>query len=33
VNGWFKVDLVGDVEVILPALSQHNLNRFFSAQI
>jgi len=28
VNGWFKVDLVGDVEVILPALSQYNLNRF-----
>jgi len=32
VNGWFKVDLVGDVKV-LPALSQYNLNRFFLAQI
>jgi len=28
-----KVDLVGDAEVILPALSQYNLNRFFLAQI
>jgi len=28
-----KVDLVGDVEVILPDLSQYNLNRFFLAQI
>jgi len=25
--------LVGDVEVILPALSQYNWNRFFLAQI
>jgi len=30
VNGWFKVDLVGDVKVFWPALSQYNLNPFFS---
>jgi len=29
VNGWFKVDLVGDVEVILPTLGQYNLEPFF----
>jgi len=28
-----KVDLVGDVKVFLPAISQYNLNRFFLAQI
>jgi len=33
VNGWFKGDLVDDVKVFLPVLSQYNLNRFFLAQI
>ena len=33
VSDWFKVDLLGDVKVFLPALSQYNLNRFFLAQI
>ena len=33
VSGWFKLDLLGDVKVFLPALSQYNLNRFFLAQI
>jgi len=33
VSGWLKVDLLGDVKVFLPALSQYNLNRFFLAQI
>jgi len=33
VNNWFKVDLVGDVNVFLPALSQYNLHRFFLVQI
>jgi len=33
VSGWFKVDLLGDVKVFLPALSQYTLNRFFLAQI
>ena len=30
VNGWFKVDLVGDVEIILPTLSQYNFNLFLA---
>jgi len=33
VSGWFKVNLLGDVKVFLPALSQYNLNRFVLAQI
>jgi len=33
VSGWFKVDLLGGVKVFFPALSQHNLNRYFIAQI
>jgi len=33
VNGWSKVDLVGDVKVFFPALRQYNLNRFFLALI
>ena len=33
VSGWFEVNLVGDVTIFLPALSQYNLNRFFLAQI
>ena len=33
VSGWFKVDLLGDVIVFLPAPSQYNLNRFFLARI
>ena len=33
VSGCFKVDLLGDIKVFLPALSQYNLNRFFLAQI
>jgi len=28
-----KVDFLGDVKVFLTALSQHDLNRFFLAQI
>jgi len=31
-SDWFKVDLVGDVQAFLPALSQYNLIRFFLAQ-
>jgi len=30
VNSWIKVDLVGNVEVFLPTLSQHNLNHFLA---
>jgi len=33
VNGWFKVDFVGDVYALLPALRQCNLNRFFSTDL
>ena len=32
VSVWFEVDLLGDVKVLWPALSQYNLNRFFLAQ-
>jgi len=32
-SGWYKVDLLGDVNFFLPALSQYNVNRFFLSQI
>ena len=33
VSDWFEVNLLGDVRIFLPALSQYDLNRFFLAHI